>query len=86
MAERTTSLFALSIADVLIINMWTNDVGRNGASNYALLKDIFEVSLRLLKFNTANKILFIIRDFAEKGNNREQIKNIIKNNIKKIWS
>jgi hypothetical protein len=39
--EQTTSLFALAIADVLLINMWTNDIGRYGASNYGLLKVIF---------------------------------------------
>ena len=41
------SLFALAIADVLIINMWTHDVGRHDASNYGMLQDIFEVNLRL---------------------------------------
>jgi hypothetical protein len=45
--EQTTSLFALAIADVLLINMWTTDVGRYGASNYGLLKVIFEVNLKL---------------------------------------
>ena len=41
MSERTTSLFALAIADVLIINMWAKDVGRSDASNYEILRDIF---------------------------------------------
>ena len=45
--EQTTSLFALAIADVLMINMWTQDVGRYGASNYGLLKVIFECNLKL---------------------------------------
>ena len=40
-AERMTSLFALAIADVFIINMWGHDVGRHGASNLVVLKDIF---------------------------------------------
>ena len=30
------------MADVLLINMWTTDIGRYGASNYGLLKVIFE--------------------------------------------
>ena len=47
MCERMISLFALAIADVLIINMWTHDVGRHDASNYGMLQDIFEVNLRL---------------------------------------
>lgn len=45
--EQTTSLFALAISDVLLINMWTTDIGRYGASNYGLLKVIFEVNLKL---------------------------------------
>ena len=45
--EQTTSLFALAIADVLMINMWMNDIGRYGASNYGLLKVIFECNLKL---------------------------------------
>jgi hypothetical protein len=35
--EQTCSLFAMCISDVLMINMWTADVGRHGASNYGLL-------------------------------------------------
>ena len=35
------------MADVLLINMWTTDIGRYGASNYGLLKVIFEVNLKL---------------------------------------
>jgi hypothetical protein len=35
--ELTLSSFALVIADVLVINMWTTDVGRYGASNYGVL-------------------------------------------------
>jgi hypothetical protein len=45
--EQTTSLFALANADCLLINMWTTDIGRYGASNYGLLKVIFEVNLKL---------------------------------------
>ncbi len=40
-AERTTSLFALVIADVLIINRWAHEVGRHQASLSSVLKDIF---------------------------------------------
>jgi len=31
--EQTTSLFALALSNVLIINMWYKDVGRYHASN-----------------------------------------------------
>ena len=45
--ERMLCLFSLAIADVLIINMWSTDVGRHTAANYDLLRDIFEVNLKL---------------------------------------
>ena len=83
-AERTTSLFALAIADVLIINMWWQDVGRHGASNLAVLKDIFELNMKLFNKNAAKKFLFIIRDFE--AGNEERVKDILKNNMKDIWS
>jgi protein SEY1 len=72
--EQTTSLFALAIADVLLINMWTTDIGRYGASNYGLLKVIFEVNLKLFGQSSAKKLLFVLRDFDDRGNNFERIR------------
>lgn len=74
--EQTTSLFALAMADVLLINMWTTDIGRYGASNYGLLKVIFEVNLKLFDQHSSKKLLFVLRDY----DNRiafEQIKAMI---------
>jgi hypothetical protein len=45
--EQTTSLFALCLADVLLINMWYTDIGRMAGSNFGLLKVIFECNLKL---------------------------------------
>lgn len=67
--EQTTSLFALAMADVLVINMWTHDVGRSTGSNYDLLKVIFEVNLKLFKQESAKKLVFVLRDFNNKKNN-----------------
>ena len=47
--ERKFSLFALAMADVLIVNMWMHDIGRYNAANYSLLKAVFELNLRLFK-------------------------------------
>ena len=63
--EQTTSLFALAIADVLLINLWTTDIGRYGASNYGLLRVIFEVNLKLFNQSSAKKLLFVLRDFTD---------------------
>lgn len=84
--EQTTSLFALAIADVLLINMWTTDIGRYGASNYGLLKVIFEVNLKLFDQKSSKKLLFVLRDFDDRGNNFERIKGILEGDLKKIWS
>ena len=84
--EQTTSLFALAIADVLLINMWTQDVGRYGASNYGLLKVIFEVNLKLFGQSSAKKLLFVLRDFDDRGNNFERITSIINKDVENIWN
>ena len=41
--ERQSSLFALAVADVLIVNMWAKDVGREAGAGKPLLKTIFQV-------------------------------------------
>ena len=41
--ERQSSLFALAVADVLLVNMWAKDVGREAGSGKPLLKTIFQV-------------------------------------------
>ena len=75
--EQTTSLFALAIADCLLINMWTTDIGRYGASNLGLLRVIFEVNLKLFGQSSAKKVLFVLRDFDDRGHNFERIRDII---------
>jgi enoyl-CoA hydratase/carnithine racemase len=77
--EQTTSLFALAIADCLLINMWTTDIGRYGASNLGLLKVIFEVNLKLFGQSSAKKLLFVLRDFDDRGNNFDRIRTITLN-------
>jgi hypothetical protein len=83
--EQTTSLFALAIADVLLINMWTTDIGRYGASNYGLLKVIFEVNLKLFDQKSSKKLLFVLRDFDDRGNNFDRIRGILEADLKRIW-
>lgn len=73
------------MADVLLINMWTTDIGRYGASNYGLLKVIFEVNLKLFDQHSSKKLLFVLRDY----DNRiafEQIKAMIDKDLNQIWS
>lgn len=45
--EKQSSLFALAVADVLLINMWCHDIGREHAANKPLLKIVFQVGVIL---------------------------------------
>jgi hypothetical protein len=66
--------------------MWTTDIGRYGASNYGLLKVIFEVNLKLFDQKSSKKLLFVLRDFDDRGNNFDRIKGILEGDLKKIWA
>lgn len=41
--ERQSALFALAVADVLLINVWCHDIGREHGSGKPLMKTIFQV-------------------------------------------
>lgn len=62
--ERKSALFALATSEVLIVNMWENQVGLYQGANMGLLKTVFEVNLTLFQTAKPNKslILFVIRD------------------------
>ena len=44
--ERQSSLFALAVADILLVNMWAKDIGRESGSGKPLLKTIFQVDFK----------------------------------------
>ena len=81
---QTTSLFALAQADVLIINQWTTDIGRYGASNLELLRVIFEVNLKLFDQQSSKKLLFVLRDYDDRVP-KEQIKIMMMKDLDQIW-
>ena len=83
--EHSSSLFCLAMSDILIINMWTNDVGRYTASNYGVLKIVFEMNLKLFEQKTAKKIIIFLRDFDPIRNQKEKIESLILEDIHKIW-
>ena len=47
--ERKSALFSLSVAQVLIVNMWEQSVGLYNGANMGLLKTVFEVNLQLFQ-------------------------------------
>ena len=61
--EQCSSLFTLAMSDVLMINMWTFDIGRYTASNYGVLKVVFEQNLKLFQQESEKKIIIVLRVF-----------------------
>jgi hypothetical protein len=63
--ERQSALFALSAADVLLVNMWAKDIGRETGAGKPLLKTIFQVNLKLFTPAPGKRrtvLLFVFRD------------------------
>ncbi|CAN6614611.1 protein Sey1p [Trichomonascus vanleenenianus] len=64
--ERKSALFALATSEVIIVNMWENQVGLYQGANMGLLKTVFEVNLSLFQASSEKPsrslILFVIRD------------------------
>jgi GTPase Era involved in 16S rRNA processing len=65
--EHKASLFALAISNVLIVNLWTHEIGRYKAASVGLLKTIFEVNMKLFSDQPRQKILFVLRDFNDEN-------------------
>ncbi|XP_077227328.1 protein ROOT HAIR DEFECTIVE 3-like [Tasmannia lanceolata] len=80
--EKQSALFALATADILLINMWCHDIGREQAANKPLLKTVFQVMMRL--FSPRKTILlFVIRDKTKTP--LEHLEPVLREDIQKIW-
>eukprot|EP00164_Ancoracysta_twista_P000028 GFYU01000037.1.p1 GENE.GFYU01000037.1~~GFYU01000037.1.p1 ORF type:complete len:861 (+),score=295.01 GFYU01000037.1:145-2727(+) len=84
--ERQAALFALSLSEVVIVNMWANDLGRYNASNYGLLRTVFEVNLQLFEHESRHKTLlhFVLRDHVKTP--LDKLRDMIKVDMETIWS
>ncbi|XP_021819649.1 protein ROOT HAIR DEFECTIVE 3 homolog 2-like [Prunus avium] len=80
--EKQSALFALAISDVVIINMWCTDIGRENAANKPLLRTVFEVMMRIFSPHKRT-LLFVIRDKSETP--FELLKNNLEKDMHKIW-
>ncbi|XP_056165141.1 protein ROOT HAIR DEFECTIVE 3-like [Syzygium oleosum] len=45
--EKQSALFALAVSDIVLINMWCQNIGREKAASKPLLKTAFQVMMRL---------------------------------------
>ncbi|KAM1688641.1 hypothetical protein FF2_035890 [Malus domestica] len=83
--EKKSALFAMAISDIVMINMWCHDLGRENAANKPLLRTVFQARLRLIGTPDGQTALFfIIRDKST----QTPFKNLeldLRKDIKKIW-
>ena len=74
------------MADVILINMWHNDIGRHDASNYGTFKVIFEANLQLFGAdNTMKKLVFVLRDYKKKIK-IESVMETLDRDLTEIWN
>ncbi|XP_061957373.1 protein ROOT HAIR DEFECTIVE 3 homolog 2-like [Populus nigra] len=82
--EKQSALFALAIADTVMINMWCHDIGREHAANRPLLKTVFEAMTRLRKTTRKTTLLFVLRDHTKTP--LERLDRSLREDIEKIWA
>lgn len=80
--EKQSALFALAVSDIVLINMWCHDIGREHAANIPLLKTVFQVMLRLFSPRKTT-LLFVIRDKTKTP--IERLEPLLREDIQKIW-
>ena len=84
--ERQSALFALAVADVLLVNMWAKDVGRETGAGKPLLRTIFQVNLKL--FQPSPKRHKAVLVFAFRDKTKTPLEKLIETwetDLKMIW-
>ncbi|KAG9141472.1 hypothetical protein Leryth_001904 [Lithospermum erythrorhizon] len=80
--EKQSALFALAVSDIVLINMWCHDIGREQAANKPLLKTVFQVMMRLFSPRKTT-LMFVIRDKTRTP--LENLEPVLKEDIQRIW-
>ncbi|XP_049356180.1 protein ROOT HAIR DEFECTIVE 3 isoform X2 [Solanum verrucosum] len=80
--EKQSALFALAVSDIVLINMWCHDIGREQAANKPLLKTVFQVMMRLFSPRKTT-LMFVIRDKTRTP--LENLEPVLREDIQKIW-
>ncbi|WOK99173.1 protein ROOT HAIR DEFECTIVE 3 [Canna indica] len=80
--EKQSALFALAVSDIVLINIWCHDIGREQAANKPLLKTVFQAMMRLFS-PRKTALLFVIRDITKTP--LEKLEPILREDIQKIW-
>ncbi|SCU91271.1 LAFA_0F02784g1_1 [Lachancea sp. 'fantastica'] len=85
--ERKAALFAIAVSEILIVNMWEQQVGLYQGNNMALLKTVFEVNLSLFGSKSDHKVLllFVIRDHVG-VTPLESLQQTLETELNDIWT
>ncbi|KAJ6417936.1 hypothetical protein OIU84_001339 [Salix udensis] len=81
--EKQSAVFALAIADIVIINMWCHDIGREHAASRPLLKTVFEAMTRSFR-SSKTSLLFVLRD--QTMTPLELLQRLLRQDIERIWA
>jgi len=89
--ERQTALFALTLTELLIINIWSNQIGLATGMSIDALRAIIMANIRLFTHDSKKVLLFLIRDQPSDKHqhdvaSKKHAKNIITTEIEKIWN
>lgn len=88
--ESRTALFALALADVVVVNMWAHDIGRYSAANYELFETVFAHASELRKggrvFSAAKtvRIVMVVRDHDGESALAD-IRRVLLGDLENIW-
>ena len=87
--ESRTTLFALALADSVIVNMWAHDIGRYSAANYELFETVFAHAVALrrsagIMSQRAVNVVIVVRDHDGESNVAD-IKRVLMGDLMNIW-
>ncbi|KEH37033.1 putative P-loop containing nucleoside triphosphate hydrolase [Medicago truncatula] len=80
--EKQSALFALALSNIVLINLWCHDVGREQAASKPLLRTVFQVMLRLFSPRKIT-LIFVLRDKTKTP--LKILEPILREDIQKIW-
>ncbi|CAH9086291.1 unnamed protein product [Cuscuta europaea] len=83
--EKQSALFTLLVADIVLINMWCKDIGREHAANKPLLRTIFQQAMKeFMKKPRKITLMFVVRDEIE--SRKSSLEEILREDLMEIWA
>lgn len=78
-------MYALSLSNLLIVNVWTNLFGTFEGTQYSILTKIMEMSVKMFKHESTKMILFCLRDFNDESDYIPDIEKQLNVEVSRIW-